>query len=351
VIYDFKNLTLVRIKTSRMTSFPITASTLSEKELGNFVRARYNLFDDFECKLFRTGINHTYFISNTKSKYVFRVYSYNWRSKTEIQEELELLELLKKNNLPVSFPIPDKEDNLIQEINAPEGLRYAVLFSFAEGKKMSYMDIETCFEVGLLMAKIHEITANKTINRTNYNSELLLKKSYNQLTKFFAEDLTEMKYLKELGNEISVSFQKINQSEFQKGIVHLDFWYDNFSVNAKNEITIFDFDNCGNGLLILDIGYLCKHLFIIESDKEIYESKVQSFLNGYLKIRKLTDQEIKLIPEAGASIFAFYLGVQAQRFDWSNIFLTEGYMRMFVGRIRSWMDYYKIKEITVANKR
>ena len=332
-----------------MTTFPVSNSTLSEKELGDFIKDKYNLSESFECKLFRTGMNHTYFISNTKRKFVVRVYCYNWRTKTEIQEELLLLELLKKNNLSVSFPISDKEDNQIQEINAPEGLRYVVLFSFAKGEKMRFMNNDTCSEIGSLMAKIHNITANKSINRTDYNFELLLKKSYKLLTHFFAENLAEMKYLKDLNYKISETFEKVNQLNFQKGIVHLDIWYDNLSVNDNREITIFDFDNCGNGLLILDIGYFCKQLFFIESDKGKYESKVESFLNGYREIRELSGEEIKLIPEAGASIFAFYLGVQAQRFDWSNIFLTENYLKMFVGRIKSWVEYYKNKKITVAN--
>ncbi len=73
--------------------------------------------------------------------------------------------------------------------------------------------------------------------------------------------------------------------------------------------------------------------------------KVKSFLDGYNRFRQLSDEEIKLIPEAGASIFIFYLGVQAQRFDWSNIFLTENYLKMFVGRIKNWNDYYKTKRI------
>jgi len=209
---------------------------------------------------------------------------------------------------------------------------------------MRFMDNNICFEVRSLMARFHNITANKTINRINYDSELLLKKSYVQLTHFFSEDLTEMKYLKKIGVEISKTFQEIKQSEFQNGIIHLDIWYDNIAVKNDKEITIFDFDNCGNGLFILDIGYFCKQLFFIESDKKQYESKVESFLNGYRKVRELTKKEIKLIPEAGASIFAFYLGVQAQRFDWSNIFLTENYLKMFVGRIESWMEYYKTKE-------
>ena len=332
-----------------MTTFPVSNSTLSEKELGDFIKYKYNLSKSFECKLFRTGLNHTYFITNTKRKFVIRVYCHKWRTKTEIQEELLLLELLKKNNLSVSYPISDKEDNQIQEINAPEGIRYVVLFSFAKGEKMRFMNNNTCSEIGSLIAKIHNITANKSINRTDYNSELLLKKSYKQLAYFFAENLTEMRYLKELNYKISETFERINPLNFQKGIVHLDIWYDNLSVKNNKEITIFDFDNCGNGLLILDIGYFCKQLFFIESDKEKYESKVKSFLNGYREIRELSDEEIKLIPEAGASIFAFYLGVQAQRFDWSNLFLTENYLKMFVGRIKSWMEYYKNKKITVAN--
>jgi len=118
-------------------------------------------------------------------------------------------------------------------------------------------------------------------------------------------------------------------------------------VNQEDGITIFDFDNCGNGPLILDVGYFCKQLFFIEADKEEYESKVKSFLEGYLQIRNLSDNELQLIPESGAAIFIFYLGVQAKRFDWSNIFYTENYLKMFVGRIKDWIDYHENKKITV----
>jgi len=95
-------------------------------------------------------------------------------------------------------------------------------------------------------------------------------------------------------------------------------------------------------LLIFSNNYSSSNL-----TKKIYESKVESFLKGYRKERDLFDNELKLIPDAGASIFVFYLGVQAQRFDWSNIFFTENYLKMFVGRIRNWLDYYKAKS-TIA---
>jgi len=327
-----------------MTTFPVTTSTLSETELGKFIREKYTLNENYKCKLFRTGVNHTYFITDNETKFVVRVYCYKWRTKIEIEQELELLNLLKKESVSISYPIPDKNGNLIQEINAPEGIRYVVLFSFAKGEKLRFMSNKTCYSIGLLMAKIHNITENRKIERVNYNSEILINKSYNYLKTFFAEDLDEMKLVKEIGSKISKKINEINIIDNQNGIVHLDIWYDNLSVNNENEITIFDFDNCGNGRLILDVGYFCKQLFFIETDKKEYEIKVNSFLKGYQEKRFLSENELKLIPEAGASIFIFYLGVQAQRFDWSNIFLSENYLKMFVGRIKNWIDYCETKK-------
>ncbi len=326
-----------------MKTFPVIASILSPKELGEFIIEQYQLKTDFQCSLFRTGVNHTYFLSNEDTKYVIRVYCHNWRTKIEIQEELELLMLLQKHNLSISTPIPNKNGSQILEIDTPEGLRFVVLFTFAEGEKMRFMTNETCAAIGSMMAKIHNVTVRKRIDRVDYNSDVLIYKAYDKLNMFFSGDLDEMKYLKKISSQIEKRFAKTDFSEDQKGIVHLDIWYDNLSVNKENEITIFDFDNCGNGPLVLDIGYFCKQLFFIEADKNIYESKVESFLNAYKKEKNLSEKELSLIPEAAASIFIFYLGVQAQRFDWSNIFLTENYLKMFVGRIKNWLNYYDEK--------
>ena len=329
-----------------MNTFPATASILSERELCQFIKDRYDLKGQYSCKLFRTGVNHTYFISGGKEKLVVRVYCHNWRTKIEIEQELALLNLLKEHSLSVSYPVADTQGDLIQPIQAPEGLRYAVVFSFAEGQKMRFMSDQTCFSIGSLMAKIHCITESRKINRTDYNSETLLHQSYDLIKSFFSEELDEMKFLNDISRKISTRLEESDLSEKQNGIVHLDIWYDNLSVNREDVITIFDFDNCRNGPLILDVGYFCKQLFFIEADKEEYESKVKSFLDGYLQIRNLSDKELQLIPEAGAAIFIFYLGVQAKRFDWSNIFYTENYLKMFVGRIKDWMDYHENKKVT-----
>jgi len=327
-----------------MTVFPVTASTISAKELGEFAKDKYGLNKNYDCKLFRTGMNHTYFLSDNETTYVLRVYSHNWRSKSEITEEIKLLNLLNKNNLSVSFPIKDKNGEFIQEINAPEGIRYLVVFSFSQGEKVRFMDTETCFKVGTLMANIHTLTLNKTIDRISYNKKSLVELPYQYLKEFFSEKLPEMKFIKKIGEY----FQNSDFNNIPNGVVHMDIWYDNMAVSNEKEITIYDFDFCGNGTQVLDIGYFCKQLFHIETDKKEYEKKKSYFLEGYQSIKPLSDNELKLIPKAGLAVFIFYLGIQAQRFDWSNIFLSENYLKIFyIGRLKSWIEYNNIEKITM----
>ncbi len=328
-----------------MTILPATNSTLSAKELGEYIKDTYQLHPNFNCELFRTGINHTYFLSDTKTTYALRVYTHNWRSKSEITEELKLLKLLQKNNLSVSFPIKDKNGEFIQDVNAPEGIRHAVLFSFAKGEKVRFLDKETCFSIGSLMANLHLLTLDNTINRISYNKESLVELPHQHLKQFFSEELSEMKFIKEIGD----LFETSDFENTQNGVVHMDIWYDNMVITEEREITFFDFDFCGNGPQILDVGYFCKQLFHIEIDKNEYELKMAHFLEGYQAIRPLSDNELQFIPKAGLAVFVFYLGVQAQRFDWSNIFLTKGYLKMlYIPKLKSWIDYNRIEKTTIA---
>lgn len=328
-----------------MSTFPVTTSTLSAEALGRLVYDHYELEAEYQSKLIRTGINHSYLIADRRTKFILRVYCYNWRTKAEIEAEIKLLNMLKENNISISYPIADQKGQFIQEIQAPEGTRYAVLFSYAEGGKVRAMDEEACFAVGSVMAKIHTLTTGKPIARTTYNIEHLIERPFATAKRFFSEDLPEMQFLKAEHDRVRKSFSKAASDAVQCGTVHLDIWYDNMSVDDSNRITIFDFDFCGNGWFVLDLAYFCKQLFHIEGDKAVYEAKARSFMKGYQSIRQISLEELQLIPDAGSALWIFYLGVQSQRFDWSNIFLTENYLRMFVGKMQSWMKYHQEKEV------
>ena len=120
--------------------------------------------------------NHTsVYVVDNNSKFVFRVYTLDWRTKLEISEEVRLLNHLLTSNVPVAYPIPDRNGNYIQDLDAPEGIRYGVLFSFAKGKKIPHFNEATSFSIGCTMAKMHQMTKNFALRRVTYDAKTLLE--------------------------------------------------------------------------------------------------------------------------------------------------------------------------------
>jgi len=323
-----------------MAPFPVTDSTLSASHLALFLQEKYGFDEGTTCRIFRTGINHTYMVSEQEQRYVFRVYSYQWRTEVEIAEELRLLALLRENAVSVSYPIEDKNHRYIQPILAPEGLRYGVLFSFAEGRKIRNLNEDTCESIGTLMARMHQASLGLKLARVDYTLQTLALLPYEYAQRHYADSLDEMQFVKKAGGYLEALFAQADTSQLRKGIVHLDLWYDNMNIADDRAITLFDFDFCGNGWLMLDVAYFAVQLFQTEPDKKRYEVKLAAFYRGYESIMPFSDEEKRLIPYAGLAVWLFYLGVQSQRFDnWSNIFLTENYLKHFMGLIYAWLDY------------
>ncbi len=333
-----------------MTHFPVTNSNLSSTHIGLFLQEKYSLSKDTQCQLIKAGINDTYLITDNSDKFVFRVYSLNWRSKTEIEEEIKLLNQLKENTISISYPLSDRESNFIQTLNAPEGDRFAVLFTFAAGEKQHIISAETHFKIGQQIARLHEVTNNQKLNRIDYTPEVILIDPLKKIAAFLKSNTEEMRFMESAQKYLLKEFENANTTEIRQGIVHLDIWFDNLNITNDNKVTIFDFDFCGNGWLCLDIAYYVLQLHNIEKyEAKDYQSKVDSFLKGYESITPISAEEKRLIPMLGVSLYFFYLGVQCQRYNnWSNSFLSENYLKRFInGLLKRYYDIYKLgnKEI------
>jgi len=326
-----------------MQTFPVTSSILSSTHLAVFLQEKYHFKAPVRCQLLKAGINHTYFVQTPESSFVFRVYSFLWRLETEIQEEIKLLNLLKEQQVSVSFPIPDTQGAYIQHIAAPEGLRFGVLFSFAEGEKIQNYDKETHFAIGELMARFHQVSEHQHLNRTKYTPTILLKDSIEKIALFLPENTAEMQILRSLQVELLHLLSEADNTQLRKGVVHLDIWFDNLNIAPNNQITLFDFDFCGNGWLCTDVAYYVLQLHNIEKyEPQGYTPKIEYFLKGYESVSPLSPEEKRLLPALGVSLYIFYLGIQCERYEnWSNSFLNENYLKRFTnGLIKRYYDIY-----------
>ena len=314
-----------------MSHFPVTSSTLSPAHLARFLQEHYTLSENVSCGILKTGINDTYLVNTSAGKFVFRIYSLQWRSVGEIAEELRLIGHLKANNISLSYPIPNKNGTFIEELNAPEGTRYGVLFSYAKGEKLHNYDPAQHYKLGMLMAQMHQLTENYELARPRYDVNSLVLEPMEEIKNFLPNDTVEMGFLKKAQQYLLDEFDKVNESDLRKGALHLDIWFDNINIDSQDNITIFDFDFCGNGWLCLDIAYYIMQLQYVERDENECKLKTGSFLQGYTSIRNLSSEERRIIPMLGLSLYFFYMGTQCRRFDnWSNVFLNETYLKRYI---------------------
>lgn len=325
-----------------MSIFPASSSILSASPLSPILIQKYNLSKKTSCSLLKSWINDTYLVQDKKRKYIFRIYHFNWRTRTEITEELRLINLLHAKNLPVSAPIPDQNGNFIQIFSAIEGERYGVLFTYAKGKKGLQYPPAIHEKIGSVMAKIHLQTQNILLERVTYTPKVLIEEALKNVSPFLRPNLSSTLFLKQQSQKLLDILTNLTvTNKLRKGAVHLDMWPDNMNITKDHNITIFDFDFCGNGWLCMDIAFYVMMLFSITPNTEDYKNKIAHFYKGYEKITPILKEEKTLLPMISTAIYFFYLGQQCQRF--SHLFVNELYVEGFINqRIKKWTGVEKI---------
>jgi len=321
-----------------MSFFPASHSILSAESLISFLEKKYSFKGKSNCKLIKNWVNDSYLISDNLNRYILRIYRHGWRSREEVQAEINVVLLLKEKDVSVSFPIADKNDEYVQEFDAIEGTRFGVLFSFAKGEKPNTNSKELEFEIGQLIANIHLHTEGLNKNRIDYSIKFLLDDSIEKIGKRLSNSSEEFLFLKIFQQYFYKEIENIDYESFRKGIVHLDIWRDNLHQDSNNGITLFDFDFCGNGWLILDLAFHAIVVFITESNLEKYESEMKTFYKGYENVTPLNEKEKKAIPLLATCTLIYYLAFQSERF--AAIYANEDYLKLVVNqRIKRWVNY------------
>lgn len=141
-----------------MSIFPTQYSTLSSAALKVFLQKAYG-FEILSCKYLLRGVNDHYLIESIDKKFIFRIYRNTHRSLEEIRSELFFLNALREEDIVVSYPINDLNQEQIIKFDAAQGTRYGVLFSYAQGESISLMNDLQLAEFGKELARIHTISS------------------------------------------------------------------------------------------------------------------------------------------------------------------------------------------------
>jgi Ser/Thr protein kinase RdoA (MazF antagonist) len=283
-----------------LSFFPITYSLLATDALLLHIKDHYEIHEPDKLQYFLRGMNDTYILETALEKYIFRVYRADRRSKSDIDFELELLNDLQDKGINVSIPIPRKDGIMINEFLVPEGVKYGVMFSFAEGNEKSIHAVEDSYLFGQAVAQIHKATDNFKSEhvRGMLDFEHLIEKPLHTIKLHMDHRQEDYQFLYDLVMQLKAQIEAHLEAGLDWGICHGDLHGNtNVAFTDEGKLTHYDFDICGYGWRAYDIAEfrLAREIHSGHSKDEV-EQLWAAFLNGYKSMRNLSDNDISAVP-------------------------------------------------------
>lgn len=277
-----------------MNTFNVQASILSEQALQQQILSRYTLKATVSCRLHKYGVNDTYRIQAADCLYFLRVYSLRYSGHAAIQREVRLLQLLAGRGVSVGYPVADRTGETIHRIGAPEGLRYAVLFSGGQGRQVDAESESQMEALGAWVAGFQN--AADDLDLPGVRGDMDIQRMVDQNVQLALPRLQHREedgdYLQTFAVQLASRLRQLTGKAAETGIIHGDLHMDNAVFSTDQGITVFDFADSGIGWRLYDLGVV---LFMIRTrlqDTKQQDSAWEAILRGYRKQRPLSDDTV-----------------------------------------------------------
>lgn len=307
-------------------------STLSTEAVISAVAAAYDVGDITRCEFLARGLNDSFLVKTADRSYVFRIYRHGWRTQPQIQYELELLLYLDRKRIGVSTPLARKDRAFAESIAQPEGQRYGVLFTFAEGRQTGAVDEAHARLFGSAAAALHAASDDFVSSHPRFKIDLshLIDQPLTTIPSFLAQRTADQDYLRELAAKVRGKIESL-QAELDFGFCHGDLHGSNAAFQ-DDRVTMFDFDCCGVGWRAYDVAVF---RWIMDIRKN--ESAWKSFIESYQERRPLSADDLAAVPLFVAARYIWLMGLHtALASSIGTSALGEQYWDYWLKLLREW---------------
>jgi Ser/Thr protein kinase RdoA (MazF antagonist) len=301
--------------------FPVVYSTLASPAIASLVVSNYPIGKVVSCQFWHRGLSDVYIIQTPLRPYILRVSHHHWRSKAEIDFELELLDFWRQRQLPIAYPLRTHHQSLSVEVNAPEGKRYAALFPYAPGEvALGDFNPTQSLLLGKTLAKLHHTSSEfqASVNRQPLSLEYLFDRSFDAIAPFLQHRHTDLDYLNQAIAESKDKLAHFPQNPPFWAICWGDPHSGNTHFTPDNQITLFDFDQCGYGWRIFDIAKFWHVALRTGISRQVREA----FLEGYQAVAPLTEKELAVLQTftQAAHLWSWSISIHAASFyNWCQL--------------------------------
>ena len=233
------------------------------------------------------------------------------RTLEQIQAELHFVNYLSENGVKVSKPVPSKNGNMIETIQA-KGIPFHIV-TFIKGKGIRVPDngyryrtdapIEEYFRNwGQILGQMHALTKNY-----HPESSVILRPEWFDLHKSRLGMVTQLPdRLHRVQAQIQFLLDELKSLPRDKdsfGLIHGDFNDGNFTVDYTNgDITVFDFDDSCHFWFMYEIasaweGGIGRAMFRgLNERKSFMEYYMEQVMEGYNRQNSLSDEWLERLP-------------------------------------------------------
>lgn len=267
-------------------------STISENELLSKLVPFYDFSKPQVCQFWERGVNDTYQLTCNQKTYSLRVYRHGLRTLDAIDFEVEALNHLHRRGVSVAYPIARKDGKFVTRLQAPEGLRYAIVTDFAHGAKPDYEDPANAGLYGQAVAQLHNHSDDFITDhhRPRLEVRYLLDTSLEVVRRFLSEGSDELEFLNKTADELRLKVVSAPAEGLDIGFCHGDCH--GYNVHKYNGIfTHYDFDCCGMGLRVFD---LATFKWCVAGNKDA-GNLWSAFLATYRESREIDETNLDLI--------------------------------------------------------
>ena len=282
---------------------------INKKDI-SYINKKFDIGKILEFKGIKQGIENTNYLLRSKNKKFILTIFEKRVSKKEIPFFMKLMDEL--NNSKINCPKPQQKKDGGYLINIKN--KTACIVSFIKGKDKKSLNLKNCYDIGKMIAEMHQSTKKTNLFRKNSMNIKYLNPLMKSI-RFKSRKLTNVeKFLKTNFNNIKKKWPK----NLPNGVIHGDLFIDNIFFKNKRLSGVIDFYFAANDYFMYEIA-ICINALCFDKKKSkflINRRKVKNLIKGYEKIRKITIKEKKSLNILcrGAAIRYF----MTRLYDYSN---------------------------------
>jgi Ser/Thr protein kinase RdoA (MazF antagonist) len=305
-----------------LKDLPVIYSMFHVQALAAMLEGAYGL-SAVRCQLIKGTVRATYDVTSSDAKYILCIYRHNDRTAAEIEAEIQVIDHLAARGVPVPPAQKQLNSESILAISAPEGDRYAVLFTYIPGQQLSKQpDSATVREIGRVLAELHQAADElpKRLNRPAIDFTMV-ERAVSDFADAAPERVDDIAYLRDVAEMLRTRFASLSVQQPAYGLIHGDVIPSNVQVSEDGKhITLLDFDFCGYGWRMMDVAN-----FLAEADYwKMGDAVRDAFVEGYAAIRGISDAEYATIPLMQIARMVLSLGTPARHINtWGRGYFSD----------------------------